>query len=108
MVVIKWEKDNTCDYEFYDLYAYTNHSKKIIAYLYWFENRWIMVHQIPKLKIKRQYDNYSIEEVNNVLFKAILDIQSDLNKISHICNDYLDAIFDYITDYIQGIDYNEN
>lgn len=109
MIVIKWEKDN---YEeiLYDLYVYTENNKKIhIAMLYWDDNHWTLVQEIPRLKPKtRWYENYTINELNDVLFRAVLDIQANLNEIFYICHDYNEAISDYIIDYIQGIDHNEN
>ena len=109
MIVIKWEKDNY-DYEFYDLYAYTDNNKRFhIARLYWDDTHWTMIHETPRLKPKtRWYENYNVNQLNEVLFRAILDIQSDLNEVFYMCYDYNDAISDYIIDYIQGIDHNEN
>ena len=109
MIVIKWEKDNY-DYEFYDLYAYTDDGKKHhIAKLYWDINHWVMVHETHRLKPKtRWYENYSVNQLNEVLFRAILDIQADLNEVFYMCHDYSDSISDYIIDYIQGMNYNED
>ena len=112
MIVIKWEKDEnvyTFD-EYYDLFAYTENNKKIhIAILYWSNNRWIMSDYIPYLKSETKwYENYTINEVNDVLFRAVLDIQSDLSRINNMCVDYCNAISDYVIDYVQGIDHNED
>lgn len=111
MIVIKWEKDDE-EYEYYDLFTYTSKNEKVrIAYLYWSDvyKHWVLVTTIPKIKPKtRWYDNYNVNQLNEVFFRAVLDIQSDLNEIFYMCNDYNDAIHDYIIDYIQGINHNEN
>ena len=111
MLIIKWEKDDYDEELLYDLYAYTETNKKIhIAMLYWnnINKYWVMEHEFPQLKPKTRQYNYNINDLNDVLFKAILDIQSDLKEIFYMCNDYNEAVSDYIIDYIQGVNQNEN
>lgn len=112
MIVIKWQKNKTKESPLYELYACIgNNYKMTIGYLGWnsFVNCWILSYHIPRIqeKIKR-YDNYTIDEINDVLFRAVLDIQSDLSFINNMCVDYCNAISDYVIDYVQGIDHNED
>lgn len=112
MMIIKWEKD---EYEemLFDLYGYLADNTKIhLAMLYWDNMRkcWILSYELPRLKSKsRKYNNYGIDELNDVLFNAILDIQTDLNGIICMCRNYKEAFSNCIINYIQGMDYyNEN
>lgn len=112
MIIIKWRKDEIEELPLYELYAYTNNNyKTIIGYLGWndFSKCWILNYHIPRIQEKiKKYNNYNINEVNDVLFRAVLDIQSDLSFINNMCVDYCNAISDYAIDYVQGIDHNED
>ena len=112
MIIIKWRKDEMEDLPLYELYACMgNNHKMTIGYLGWngFTNCWILSYHIPRIQEKsKKYDNYTIDEINDVLFRAVLDIQSDLSFINNMCVDYCNAISDYIIDYVQGIDHNED
>ena len=112
MMIIKWRKDKTEEQPLYELYAYTENNYKLsIGFLGWsnFMNSWLFSYEIPPLKSKsKEYNNYTINEFNDVLFRAILDIQSELSRISNMCIEYCNAISDYVIDYIQGVDHNED
>ena len=113
MMIIKWRKDETEDSPVYQLYAYTESDYKMqIGWIFWDESdqSWYMNYNIPRCVQNkyRKYNQYTIEEINDVLFRAVLDIQSDLSFINNMCVDYCNAISDYVIDYVQGIDHNEN
>lgn len=112
MIIIKWHKDETEEEPLYELYAYTENDYKIqIGILGWvgFKNSWMLSYQIPRIQNRCiKYENYTIDEVNDVLFRAILDIQSDLAKINNICINYCNAISDYVIDYITGVEQDED
>lgn len=113
MMIIKWHRDKTEELPLYELYAYIGDKHKTtIGYLGWnsFTQCWILNYYIPCIQEtkSKKYDNYTIEEINDVLFRAILDIQKDLSFINNMCVDYCNAISDYIIDYVQGIDHNED
>ena len=112
MIVIKWRKDQTEDDLFYGLYICNDANYDMpIGCLGWEESDecWYMHYSIPRLKDKcKKYTTYTREDVNDVLFRVILDIQSDLSYINNMCVDYCNAISDYIIDYVQGIDHNED
>ena len=112
MIVIKWRKDETRNYPSYFLYAYIDSDYAIqIGWVAWSstEHHWYFRYNIPRIKDKHKiYEQYTINEINDVLFRAVLDIQSDLSFINNMCVDYCNAISDYVIDYVQGIDHNEN
>ena len=111
MIIIKWQKDETEEFPFYNLYAYIDNYKFLIGYIGWdsFRKHWHLGYHIPPIQKKCiSYKYYDITEVNDVLFKAVLDIQSELSRINNMCVDYCNALSDYIIDYIQGIEHNEN
>ena len=111
MTIIKWEKDNTEEYPLYELYVYADAIKMQIGWLYWnnLEQTWHMRYSIPRIMDKcKRYENYTLKEVNDVLFKVVLDIQADLSFINNMCVDYCNAISDYVIDYVQGINHNED
>lgn len=111
MMIIKWHKDETEEQPLYELYIYENDYKMQIGYIGWdsFSKRWILNYNIQPIKNKcKAYENYTINEINDVLFRALLDIQSDLSRINNICVECCNAISDYAIDYIQGIDHNED
>ena len=112
MMIIKWCKDETEEEPFYNLYIYTDNDYKMhIGWIGWgnLEKCWYMHYSIPRIKDKsKKYEQYTINEINDVLFKAVLDIQADLAFINNMCVDYCNAISDYIIDYVQGIDHNED
>ena len=110
MMIIKWKKDELEEEPLYDLYIFVgdNNYKMHIGKLGWgsSEQCWFMWYSIPPLKDK--YKNYNQHEINDVLFRAVLDIQSDLSQITNMCIEYCNAISDYVIDYVQGIDHNED
>ena len=112
MIVIKWRKDETENYPFYELYVcMSNNYKMTIGYLGWdvLTDCWTLTYRIPRIQENiKEYNNYTIDEINDVLFRAVLDIQSDLSFINNMCVDYCNAISDYIIDYVQGINHNED
>jgi hypothetical protein len=112
IMTIKWVKDKTEEEPVYKLYVYTtNNLKQLIGYLGWsdFMNSWIFSYQIPPIEHKcKKYTNYTINEIEDVFFRAILDIQADLSRINNMCVNYCNAISDYIIDYITGVEQNEN
>ena len=112
MIVIKWRKDETEDYPFYGLYVCTNTDCEMqIGWIGWedLQQCWFLHYSIPRIKDEyKKYEQYTIDEINDVLFRAVLDIQSDLSFINNMCVDYCNAISDYVIDYVQGIDHNEN
>ena len=112
MLIIKWREHKIDDEPFYILYTYTDTNYEMqIAWLSWdnIDQCWYMNYKIPRIKDKwKKYEQYTEKEVNDVLFRAILDIQSDLSFINNMCVDYCNAISDYVIDYVQGIDHNEN
>lgn len=112
MMIIKWRKDEMEEQPLYELYAYTETNYRLsIGFLGWsdFMNSWLFSYEIPSLKSKSKiYNNYTINEFNDVLFRAILDIQSELSRINNMCIEYCNAISDYVIDYIQGVDHNED
>ena len=112
MTVIKWRRDETEDEPLYFLYVCTNSDYEMqIGLLGWnnMEKCWYFHYGIPRIKDKhKKYEQYNINEINDVLFRAVLDIQSDLSFINNMCVDYCNAISDYVIDYVQGIDHNEN
>ena len=112
MMIIKWRKDETEEEPFYNLYVYTDNDYEMhIGWIGWgsLEKCWYMHYSIPRIKDKcKKYEQYAINEINDVLFRAVLDIQADLAFINNTCVDYCNAISDYIIDYVQGIDHNED
>ena len=112
MIIIKWRKDETEEEPFYNLYVYTDNDYEMhIGCIRWdnFTNRWILSYNIPPLHNKFiAYEYYKINEIDEVLFRALLDIQSELSKINNMCTAYCNAISDYAIDYVQGIDHNED
>lgn len=112
MMIIKWRKDETEEEPFYNLYACTDTDyEMLIGYIGWdgFTNRWILSYNIPPLHNKFiAYEYYKINEIDDVLFRALLDIQSELSKINNMCIEYCDAISDYAIDYVQGVNHNED
>ena len=111
MTIIKWNKDETEPFPFYYLYAYQNNYQFLIGYIGWdsFRKRWLLGYHIPPIQKKCvSYKCYDITEVNDVLFRAVLDIQNELTKINNMCVDYCNAISDYAIDYVQGVDHNED
>ena len=52
---------------------------------------------------KRSYKEYTIEEIEDVQFRAILDLQASFNKIGYECFEYSNAITDYVEIYLQKI-----
>lgn len=112
MIIIKWRKDETEEEPFYNLYVCTDNNNEIqIGWLGWgnLEKSWYMHYSIPRIKDKyKKYKQYTKEEVNDVLFRVILDMQADLSYINNMCVNYCNAISDYVIDYVQGIDHNEN
>lgn len=113
-IILKWKQDVDVANEepLYRLYVYMdNNYKQLIGYLGWCNTikGWIFSYQIPPIQHKCiEYTNYNINEINDVLFKAILDIQMDLSKIDNICKSYCNAISDYIIDYTMGVNQDEN
>ena len=118
MTIIKWRKadrmgeNEKIEIPFYKLYAYTDKGYGMeIGYIKWDEQSecWIVNYNIPPFKNRfRTYENYKINDINEVFYRALLDIQFDLARINNMCVDYCNAISDYIIDYIQGIDHNED
>ena len=112
MTIIKWRKDETENKPFYFLYIYTDAGYNMqIGRLGWdrAEQCWYLHYNIPRIKDKcKKYEQYNINEINDVLFRAVLDIQADLSYINNMCADYCNAISDYVIDYVQGVDHNED
>lgn len=112
MLIIKWKQDKEKIDPVYYLYICTeNNIEELIGWVGWddINKYWIANYEIPSLKsISKKYESYNINEVNDVLFRMILDVQNSLVKINNMCVNYCNAISDYIIDYIQGIDHNED
>ena len=110
-MIIKWHKDETESFPFYYLYSYVDNYEFLIGYIGWdsFRKCWLLGYHIPPIQKKCvSYKNYDITEINDVLFRAVLDIQSELSRINNMCINYCNAISDYAIDYVQGIDHNED
>ena len=111
MTIIKWQQDKDEEYPSYELYVYVDTIKMQIGWLYWneLEKSWYMRYSIPRIINKfKKHEEYTINEVNDVLVRVVLDIQADLSFINNMCVDYCNAISDYAIDYIMGIDHNED
>ena len=112
MMIIKWRKNEVEEEPLYNLYVCTDSDYEMqIGWLGWgsLQKCWFMHYNIPRIKDKcKKYEQYTINEINDVLFRAILDIQADLSFINNMCIEYCDAISDYVIDYVQGIDHNED
>ena len=117
MIVIKWRKikgrkGETKDLPLYELYVCMNNNHKMtIGHLGWnnLSSCWVFNYRIPRIQENnKKYENYTIDETNDVLFRAVLDIQSDLSFINNMCVEYCNAISDYAIDYVQGVDHNED
>lgn len=105
---IEWEKDE--EELLYELYFYNdnNEDKYQIAYIYWneFQKAWYLHYRefyVSTPKGVHKYDMYDKDEINEVLLRAILDIQQDIAEIFYLYSNYLDVFSVYITDYIRNL-----
>ena len=112
MIIIRWNKMDEEGFDLgYELDIYKNNEPVEVGFIWWCEGKecWFLHFNDPNFKgFARQYKQYDKTEINDVLFRAVLDIQSELTRINNICIDYCNAISDYSIDYIQGIDHNED
>ena len=112
MIVIKWNKIDKDDFDLgYELDIYNDNKPIEIGFIWWCEEKecWFLHFDDPIIKgFVRQYNQYNKTEINDVLFRAVLDIQNELSKINNTCVDYCNAISDYAIDYVQGINHNED
>ena len=77
-----------------------------IAYMYFYENCWSLIPTLPILQDglgKKFYRDYKEDEILEVQFHAVLDIQAELCKIGYLCFDYSNAISDYVTKYLEAL-----
>ena len=107
-MILKWIEVGD---EVFDVYYSLKDNYNVeIAYMYFYDNCWSL---IPTLSIlqdtlgKKFYRDYTEKDKAKAQFHAILDIQSELNKIGYLCFDYSNAISNYTTRYLEGIN-NEN
>lgn len=80
------------DLELADLW-YDYYSEK------WFLNPRIFQGYIEK----KSYKEYNIEQVEDVQFRAILDLQAGFNKVGYECFKYSNAITDYVEKYLHEL-----
>lgn len=75
---------------------------KEIAYIWYFDKHWSLTPTLYKdLLPKKIYFDYKETDVEEVEFRAILDIMSALNKIGNECFEYSNAISDYVKEYLE-------
>ena len=93
-------------------YSLRDDNDKELAYMWYFDKHWSLSPMLYKdLVPKKIYFNYKETDVEEVEFRASLDIMSALNKIGNECFDYCNAISDYVEIYLKKInkeDINED
>lgn len=75
-----------------------------LAYMYFYENCWSLIPTLSILKDtlgKKFYRDYKKDDISEVQFHAVLDIQGELCGIGYLCFDYSNAISDYVAKYLE-------
>ena len=110
---LRWVEDDDCfvDSIVYSLKDVTDKDNIIELAWFFFDtnlNKWV-VHFILKNDITKYYREYNKDDVEQVKFRVMLDLQSEFNKIGNMAFSYSDCIADMVTKYLEKeLNKNEN
>ena len=104
MMKIIWKKIE--DEYLADIYYSLRMEDNEIAYLWYdyFSKKWFLSPTIYKDVIsKKAYRDYGVteEDIKELQFKAMLDLQVDLNKIVVECSNYSESISNLVSMYLK-------
>ena len=110
-MILKWIEDNNC---FSDeiVYSLKDDENKELVWLYFDAdlNKWIAYFTIQSdnKDITKSYREYNRNDLEQIKFRVMLELQSYFNHIiNQYCN-YSNFISDMVTEYLEKEVYNEN
>ena len=110
-MILKWIEDNNC---FSDaiVYSLKDDENKELVWLYFDAdlNKWVahFTIQSDNKDITKSYREYNQNDLEQIKFRVILELQSYFNYIiNQYCN-YSNFISDMVTEYLEKEVYNEN